>query len=85
MRYEVDAATFEVSMFDNSDVKFLSQPAWPDGTPWGSVEEASTWAAAHHTAITDLSSQYVAGPSPDMPTVLRPAAPALPEIPGLEA
>ncbi len=85
MRYEVDEATFEVSMFDDSDVKFLSQPTWPDGTAWGSVEDATSWAIAHYTATTDLGSEYIAGPSPDAPTIPRPAAPVLPEIPGVSA
>jgi len=83
MRYEVTPGTNEVHIFDNNDIEVVYQPSWPDGTTWGSVEEATSWAAQHVESMLDLTAD-LAGPSPDFPTITRPVAPALPEIPGVE-
>lgn len=47
MRYEIDQATFAVSIFnDGEDIPFQYQPQYPNGDAFDSYEEAETWAQA---------------------------------------
>jgi hypothetical protein len=57
--------------YDN-DVKFLYQPTWPNGDAWASVEEAESWAQQHLLSASDPTAE-LPGPSPELPTVPRPA------------
>jgi len=56
VRYEIEADTFAVRIFNDGDaVPFQFQPDYPNGDPFDSVEEATTWAqasiAAHDPAV----------------------------------
>ena len=54
MRYEIDPTTYAVSIYeDGSDIPFQFQPDYPNGDPFDSVEEASTWAEASIAAHSD--------------------------------
>ena len=45
MRYEVDAKTFAISIYqDGADVPFWFQPDYPNGDKFDSLAEAKTWA-----------------------------------------
>jgi hypothetical protein len=44
------------------------QPWWPDGTPWGSAEEATLWAQTYITSVTNPSADRP-GSRPSHPTV----------------
>lgn len=47
MRSEIDKTTFCVSIFDTqSDIPFLIQPNYPDGSQFKTIEEAEIWANA---------------------------------------
>lgn len=57
MNYTVDPVTFAIRIFnDGESIPFQYQPDYPNGDPFDSVEEASTWA--------ELS---IAAHSPDQP------------------
>ncbi len=56
-RYEVDADN-AIRAWDDGNPNengepFLFQPDWPDGTPWSSKEEATTWAEAFVKMMED--------------------------------
>lgn len=62
-----------LSIFDDgSDVPFLLQPTWPDGTPWKDEAEITVWAEAKIAELTDESAP-IAGNSPNAPTLPRPS------------
>jgi hypothetical protein len=45
--------------FDGSDVPFLSQPTWPDGTAWASEAEALEFFDVLVTSFSDPSAPIV--------------------------
>lgn len=45
------------------------QESWPDGTPWGSREEAISWAENFLNFLNDPNATHTAGPNPENPTV----------------
>ena len=52
MRYEIDAETFAIKIFnDGENIPFQFQPEYPNGDKFDSIAEASAWAelsiAAH--------------------------------------
>lgn len=47
----------------DNDTVILSQPCWPDGTPWADETEALAWAAAHIAWLDDET-----GNTPEAPT-----------------
>lgn len=67
--------SFSYSVLDNNVVHIYSdskpdpviiQPNWPNGTPWGSTEEAENWAQLCVLAMTDPSAPYApSGPGLD--------------------
>jgi hypothetical protein len=48
------------------------QPNWPDGTQWGSVTEAQSWAEAVVEMWQNPDSLYVPGKTPSQPLLERP-------------
>lgn len=45
MRYEINNEDNSVKIFaDNQEAPIIFQPKWPNGTEWGSREEAEVWA-----------------------------------------
>jgi hypothetical protein len=54
MRYEIDPTTYAIKIYeDGSDTPFQFQPDYPNGDPFDSVEEATTWAEASIAAHSD--------------------------------
>jgi hypothetical protein len=71
-RYEVDE-NLTLRIWDTTNTHgepFILQPQWPDGTPWGSVEEVSSWAETKINEFLDENS-LLAGISPSQPTLVR--------------
>lgn len=68
----VDGAAVALTQ-DNSVA--VRQPHWPDGTDWGSEQEALDWMALFVESLSNPDS-LLPGDSPDEPTKLRP----LPEV-----
>jgi hypothetical protein len=71
-RYEVDE-NLTLRIWDNTNTHgepFILQPDWPDGTPWGSIEAASSWAETKIGEFLDENS-VLAGVSPSQPTMAR--------------
>jgi len=71
-RYEIDENN-EIRIWDldnpnELDAPFLYQPTWPDMTPWGSREEAESWALAFIDSRNE-ESNFAAGFSPDEPVI----------------
>lgn len=50
----------------------ISQPTWPNGTPWASSEEAEAWGAVYVAGANDPTTEVIFGISPEEPTRLRP-------------
>lgn len=44
---------------DNNDAPFLSQPTWPDGTPWANKAEALEFFDVLVTSFTDPTAPIV--------------------------
>jgi hypothetical protein len=64
LSYTTDSETFAVRIFAENQVEpIIFQPDWPNGTQWGSRQEAETWAQLCITSIEDPSAPYApAGP-----------------------
>ncbi len=73
MRYEINETTKEVRVYDSLDEEILYQPQWPDGTEWSSYEEAEAWVTQYLISRSDKLAD-IPGPSPENPTLPRPAA-----------
>jgi len=59
MRYEIDAETFAISIFeDGQDIPFQYQPSYPNGDSFDSFEEAENWAIASIAAHSPEVSFY---------------------------
>jgi hypothetical protein len=72
-RYEIDE-NLTLRIWDTTNTHgepFLLQPDWPDGTPWASVEEVTSWAEVKIGEFLDENS-LLAGGSPSQPTRERP-------------
>lgn len=65
MRYEIKDGVVLIYEGD-SEIPFLKQPHWPDGSEWA-VGEAEDWAEQVILAMTDPDADD-AGDSPDQPT-----------------
>lgn len=81
MRYEIKDNSVLIYEGD-SEIPFLVQPHWPDGSEWA-VGEAEAWAEQAILAMTDPDADD-AGDSPDQPTkpkfvLVEPEPEALPE------
>ena len=70
--YEVDETDGNtIRIFDGtSEVPFILQPHWPDGTAWASKQEAENWATAT-IAANNPDEPMEAGPSPSQPLVAK--------------
>jgi hypothetical protein len=71
MKYEIDKDNAVQIFQDDSDVPFVFQPDWPNGTPWANKAEAEGWAKQTILALEDEAADW-AGISPDQPTQKRP-------------
>lgn len=64
--YIIDNNTFAVKIYPNPYVNstpLISQPYWPNGTPWGSYQEAESWALLCIQSIENPAAPYApAGP-----------------------
>jgi len=82
-KYETSQTAVKIWFDENATAPGLLQPTWPDGTPWATKAEATSWALAYIEAITDLNSEFLPGDSPVEPLKLRPAMPVelIPEKP----
>jgi hypothetical protein len=71
-RYEIDEnLTLRIWDTENTHGEpFLLQPDWPDGTPWASMEEVTSWAETKINEFLDENSP-LAGGSPSEPTMRR--------------
>jgi hypothetical protein len=59
MRYEIDPTTYAIKIYeDGSDTPFQFQPDYPNGDPFDSVAEATTWAEASIAAHSDECRVY---------------------------
>lgn len=72
MRYTIDDENAARAFMDDSDVPFLYQPHWPDGTPWASKEEAEGWILAKIEELTNPDHTVVPGNNPSEPVLPRP-------------
>jgi hypothetical protein len=70
--YEVDETDGNtIRIFDGtSEVPFILQPHWPDGTPWATKQEAENWATAT-IASNNPDEPMDAGFSPSQPLVAK--------------
>ena len=69
-RKEIDADG-ALSIFEGaSEVPFMFQPSWPDGTAWGEGE-AQSWGDVLILSLTDPES-LLPGNNPAEPTLPRP-------------
>lgn len=71
MRYEINPATFGVTVFDANEVPFLVQPDYPNYDKFDSVEEATIWAEAFIEAQKP-DSLYYAPTGKNVPAKLKP-------------
>ena len=60
MRYEIDAETFAIKIFnDGENIPFQFQPEYPNGDKFDSIAEASAWAelsiAAHSPDVMEYA------------------------------
>lgn len=62
--YTTDPNTFAVKIYTDTQVEpVIFQPDWPNGTQWGSQQEAATWAQLCIASIEDPAAPYApAGP-----------------------
>jgi len=58
---------------DGNDTAIISQPHWPDGTPWANATEAMAWGQAFANQLDDEDAP-LAGQKPSQPTRPRPTA-----------
>jgi hypothetical protein len=70
-RYEIDENNAVLIYAEGNDVPVVFQPDYPDTTPWANKTDASNWAKAWITAITDPTAP-LPGNSPSEPTIPRP-------------
>jgi hypothetical protein len=73
MNYTTDNNNAISIFMDGSEVPFMFQPDWPDGTPWASKKEAEDWAKAKIAELT-IESAPMAGDTPSQPTKPKPTA-----------
>lgn len=74
-RYEIDEAN-TVRIWDDevpneNGAPFLLQPNYPNNEPWGTREAAEAWTLLYINELEDPNSEFVAGPSPAEPSLLR--------------
>lgn len=64
LTYTIDNNTFAVNIYsDNNPIPIINQPNWPNGTPWGDLNDASLWAQLCILSIKDPEAPYApAGP-----------------------
>lgn len=71
MRYEITqdnvVNVYNDALIDNAGTPIISQPCWPDRTPW-SAEEAAAWGAQYVLAATNPSND-LPPTSPGGPTI----------------
>lgn len=72
MRYEI-IDDVVLLYFEELTTPAISQPSWPDGTPWA-VGEAEAWAKQFIKFATDPEAE-MPGDKPASPTKPRPVAP----------
>lgn len=72
MRYEIDKDNAIRVYNDSQKVPFALQPNWPDGTPWANYDEAKEWAELLIESMTDKTTKFLPGISPDTHPELRP-------------
>jgi hypothetical protein len=79
MSYKAEFTDGVLLGFDGiSDVPFLSQPSWPDGTPWANEAEALEFFQVLTTSYTDQTAPLV-GDNPGNHPQARLEPEALPE------
>lgn len=78
MRYEIDQNTFAITVFvETQEPPVLFQPFWPDGTEWGSLEEAEAWASQYVKAANNWQELFPpSGPGEEPTPQPEPIAPA---------
>jgi hypothetical protein len=52
-----------------SEFPVISQPHWPDRTPWNSATEAEEWANVYIESVTNPDYGYSPGSNPSEPIV----------------
>lgn len=64
LTYTVDETSLLVSIFaENNPIPIISQPYWPNGTPWEDTNDASLWAQLCILSIVNPEAPYApAGP-----------------------
>jgi hypothetical protein len=58
---------------EGNDAPLISQPFWPDGTPWKTEAQAMAWGQAFANQL-DNEEAPLAGHTPSKPTRARPTA-----------
>jgi hypothetical protein len=64
LTYTVNQTTFAVNIYvQGNNTPIIYQPNWPNGTSWGSYNDADNWAQLCILSITDNTAPYApAGP-----------------------
>lgn len=84
--YKVTADNEILITKKGESVPVISQPHWPDGTPFENSDDASIWAQAAVDRLNGVETEVLPGPSAKMPTQLVSELPteedmALEEVP----
>jgi hypothetical protein len=79
--FEIDENNAVKIFAEGQEAPVIFQPDWPNGTAWGSAEEATAWAELYIESFTNPEGELLPGYSPEEPTREKPVSPVTPETP----
>jgi len=71
--FEIDKNNTVKIFINGQEAPIISQPEWPDMTPWADESEATAWAELFIQSIEDPETEFIPGYGPDQPSRPKPA------------